>query len=139
MSQQTHHNPSPDSLTRGYEPGDMHPRWFVWPVVFFIAFAAVSHIALWYLIKADANPRDVDRPASAVDDYRPNTNAPPLQPTPHHDFAASKDLESMRRGEDQVFAALGWQVDPATHSVTPPDALVRRVTTRFATTHGAAR
>jgi hypothetical protein len=140
-------NPNPwhESLTKGYEPGDMRVRWFAVALACFVAFAAVTHWWLWVLVKADANPRRVDRPVSAVPDYaRPDAASmagPPLQPTPEHDRLPQQDLEAMRRGEDKVFEALGWQVDPTTHRAAPPAALVQQVVARYgqhAATHPAS-
>jgi hypothetical protein len=133
MAQPTHQDPSPESLTKGYEPSRLRPRWFVVAVVGFVAFAAVTHVLLWYLVKYDANPRPaVDRPISTLaGNDLPPKQSPPLQPTPNHDRVPKEDLESMYRGEDHVFAALGWRVDKTSHRVTPPDQLVRLVADRY--------
>jgi hypothetical protein len=124
-----------EALTKGYQPGHVRLRWFALAVVCFVAFAAVTHWWLWELVKADANPRPVDHPLSAVSGYATEATetpaAPPLQPTPDHDRLPYQDLEAMRRGEDNVFEALGWKVNEATHEATPPDDLVRQVAARF--------
>jgi hypothetical protein len=127
-------------LAKGFEPEHVRLSPFVIAVISFVAFAAITYVALWYLVKADTHPRDVDARTSAIPTVPPATDFPRLQPTPDHDQVPKQDLESLRQNEDRLFASLGWQVDPVTHGATIPPDLVRRVGTRaHPTTQGGAR
>jgi hypothetical protein len=130
-------DPSHDRASRRYEPNRLPVRAIGIGVVLFVAFAAVSHVLLWLLVKADARPRAVDRPASVVQGGAPPADAPRLQPSPGHDRAAREDLRAMREAEDAVFRDMGWRPEPDTGRMRPPDDLVRRLTA--APPGGAAR
>jgi hypothetical protein len=121
-------DPSHDRASRRYEPNRLPVRAIGIGVVLFVAFAAVSHVLLWLLVKADARPRAVDRPASVVQGDVPPADAPRLQPSPGHDRAARADLRAMREAEDAVFRDMGWRRDLDTGRMRPPEELVRRLT-----------
>ena len=140
MTQTSPNNPSPEALAKGYEPEHVRLRPFVIAVACFVAFATVSHVAIWYLVKADSHPREVDARMSAVPAVPPTTDFPRLQPTPDHDRVPKQDLESLRESEDHMFRSLGWQVDPATHRAAIPPGLVGRVAARARpTTQGGTK
>src|SRR3954467_10733505 len=103
MTQTSPNNPSPEALSKGFEPEHVRLRPFVIAVVCFVAFAGVTHVALWYLVKADTRPREVDARTSAIPTAPPTTDFPPLQPTPDHDRVPKQDIESLRQNEDRLF------------------------------------
>jgi hypothetical protein len=124
-------DPAPETVTRGYEVGDLRPRWLLIAVTGFIALAIVIHLVVWFMLKGMAKDvRKEDIPRSVVTQNPPRLEGPPLQPTQSHDRLPQEDLEQMRRREDQVFANLGWTVDGARHRVEPPAELVRAVAAR---------
>jgi hypothetical protein len=117
-----------ETLTSGHEPDHANKRGLVIFVICFVAFAAVTYVALWFLLKLEnGRVRDADRPRSLVAVVRYPLNAPPLQPTQTHDRRPQEDLVVMYRQEDRVFADMGWTVDQNTHEARLPDALVQRV------------
>jgi hypothetical protein len=112
----------------------MRLRWLAVFVAGFIVAAIVSHVAVWYVMKAFANDMraaDVPRSVVAATPARPPANAPPpLQPSVGHDRTAPADLEQMHRREDEVFEHLGWRRDPDTGMFVPPAELVSMVSAR---------
>ena len=130
MSKRSRVDPWHESLTRGYEPGDFRLRWVAVFVVGFIVLAAAVHAGLWLFLRGVDPERPVDRPRSVASGNPPAPRPAPLQPSVGHDRMPVEDLESMRRGEDRVFAALGWKVDAERHRASPPDELVHVVRSR---------
>jgi hypothetical protein len=126
-------NAPPASVDRGYEPMLVRGRGLAWFVAWFLAMAAVIHVALWVLLKRyDHEARQADRPANVIVDAGSvprGEQGPPLQPSTGHDVLPREDLAAMRQAEDETFARLGW-VDPATHTVRVPDAIVVSVARR---------
>src|SRR5260221_6051884 len=106
-------DPRHDVVARGHEPDPLRVRALVWFVAAFIAFAMVTHVGIWLLLKRYANePRAVDRARSvARPDAGPPAGAPPLQPMPGHDLVPWQDVAAMHEHEDRVFAAIGWPVE----------------------------
>jgi hypothetical protein len=111
----------------------MRGRGLVWFVVWFVAVAAVIHVALWILVKQyDRDFRQADQPVNVIADTGAvphGEQGPPLQPSTGHDALPREDLAGMRQSEDEVFGRLGW-VDQATHAVRVPDAIVSAVAKR---------
>lgn len=130
-SQKEQPDPRPERRRPAYETSDVRLRGAVVAVVLFIVFAAVTHVWLYFLWLADAEPtRPVDYPRSVMTDGFAPSAEPPLQPTQQHDRLPSEDLVAMHRRENAVFAALGWKVAPGTALVDPPEALIRIVASR---------
>jgi hypothetical protein len=121
-------SPEPKAMDRGYEADHVNARGVAWFVVWFVVTAAVIHLLLWFMLKRLERPvREIDQPLSAVRADRPTGGGPPLQPSVMHDSLPREDLAGMRRGEDEVFAHMGWTVDPGTHRVSVPDSVIRAV------------
>lgn len=117
-----------ETLTSGHEPDRISKRGMVIFVICFIAFAAVTYVALWFLLKnGNGRARDADRARSIVSDAHYSANAPPLQPEQEHDRKPQEDLALMYQREDRVFVDMGWSVDPTTHEARLPDGLIQRV------------
>jgi hypothetical protein len=129
---ETQPDPWHKSLTRRYEPGGMRLRWFLTAVIGFAVLGVIMHIAIWFVLKGFArDARQVDVPRSVLTDHVPRLNGPPLQATQSHDATPQVDLEQMKQHEDQVFADLGWKVDPDRHRAQPPDDLLQAVAARM--------
>jgi hypothetical protein len=128
--------PSPESLDAGYETSGVSVKGLAIFVVGLIVFAAVIHIAVWFLFKGYLKADEAkDRSDSALTDPRavsqfnqqhdthfptatPGLPPPPrLQPTPGVEppRVAAADLQEMYRQEDTVFAQMGWTIDQRTH------------------------
>jgi hypothetical protein len=124
---QTHPEPGPEALEKGYEPDDLKGSWMVWFVIILIVSGVAVHIGLWFTLKLLASShRTVDDPRSALIEETPVPPAP-LQPTQQHDRLPAEDLQAMREHEDAVFNQLGWEVEPKTHQVQVPGDVVARV------------
>jgi hypothetical protein len=134
MSEEMNSTPPRDSIARGYEDTRLSPKWLGIFVAGFVLVAVVSHVALWYLMKAVANnPRVVDRPRSAIALPADHLDgSPPLQPSVAHDRPPEQDLASLRHHEDQVFEQLGWSRDAQTGAFIPPARVVQAVATHAA-------
>ena len=101
-----------------HEHTDVPVRPLFWFIVLFIAFAAVSHIALYLMYKGfvSAERRRMDPPQTQVArpaDAAVPQNQPLLQPFPRGDVAPQRqtpvtDLLDMRRAEDQRLRHYGW-------------------------------
>lgn len=118
-------NPSRISVGQGYEPDGIRLRWLAIAVAGLIVSAVIIHAALWWLLKSEVrHVRSVDRPMSVVPAAATPTTGPALQPSIHHDRTPPEDLAAMRRSEDEVFRAMGWDVQP--QGASPPDALIAR-------------
>jgi hypothetical protein len=125
----TRDDPPTETLARGYQPNRVPVRAIALAVVLFIAFAAVTHVWLWFLVKADSDVRPADRPRSVVrrGPGAGAADAPPLQPTAGRERVPPEDVAAMRAGEDAVLRRMGSTSDPATGRMRPPEELVRRV------------
>jgi hypothetical protein len=123
-------DPRHDAVARGHEPDPLRVRALVLFVIAFIAFAIVAHVGIWLLLKRYANEsRAVDQARSvARPDTGPPAGAPPLQPTPGHDFVPWQDVAAMHEAEDRVFASIGWPVENGRARI--PDAVVRAIAAR---------
>ena len=110
VSPETHH-----------EESDVNVRALLWFVAIFIAFAAVSNVALWLLFKfyvqlgngeANAPLTQVARPVDANVPTLPRLQ--PFQATGEKDVRSPvadtpvADMEQMRANEDQVLNNYGW-------------------------------
>lgn len=129
--------PDAKSVSRGYEVGDVPPKWVAYVLVGFLAFAIVCHFFLWFLWKFENRRAEkVDPPRSAVADSQPLNNAPQLQPSYRHDKYGQEDLADMYKDENRVLEAMGLKVKPTKLTTELPDDLIARVEARRT---GAAR
>lgn len=98
-----------------HEESDVNVRGFLWTVVIFVVFAAVTHLVLYvqfnayarYFRKEASQPLTMMAPPSSV----PAT--PRLQPFPANDLppygsTPLTDMQDMRTAEDQMLSKPGW-------------------------------
>jgi hypothetical protein len=146
MAQHTDNpNPSPESLERGYEVGDLNIRAAAWFLPIFAVFIVITLVFLWIVqYRMLREPEVNDRKRSVIDEPQRLTNAPPLQPMQglppkaegqksETDYLPSEDLVRMYHKENKHFEALGWKVDSRTiqpDPPKPPDALIEQVIAR---------
>jgi hypothetical protein len=118
---------SPEAMQLGYEPQRISIRALVLFIVLFAAgMVTLQAMLAWMMhhIEAREDRMDVPRSILTVDQQPPPPN---LQPSIGHDSMDYQDLERYRQAEDQMFAKLGWEVDLATHRVSIPAEIVRKV------------
>ena len=118
---------SPEAMRLGYEPQRISIRGLLLFIVLFAAsIVALEALMAWMMhyIEAREDRMDVPRSIFAADQQPPPPN---LQPSIGHDSMDYQDLEHSRQAEDQIFAKLGWKVDPATHRVSIPAEIFRKV------------
>lgn len=134
--------PSSESLEAGYETSGVSVRGLAIFVVCLAIFAAVIHVAMWYLLKAYESAINYNvRPESALVDpgmmggrdktaRLPPAPPPRIQPSPPDDpfRVPQADLQQMFREEDVVFKQMGWEVEEPTHvQVAIPPSVISSV------------
>lgn len=103
-----------------HEQSDVDVRAILWFTVFFVVFAVVTHVALWFhFVYLRNSLRTPDLlPVSMVDQDKPKLPPTPrLQPFPNPDQQGSAspletlppyDMQKMLEEEQQVLSSYGW-------------------------------
>src|SRR5689334_17577907 len=120
----TYHDADVVNVETHHEESDVNVRALLWFVVIFIAFAAVTHFALFLMYKffvqlergnANAPLTSLARPAEMDVPQTPRLQPFPVktgtQPIPPYSSTPVVDMEEMRTHEQQVLQSYGW-IDP---------------------------
>jgi len=124
----TYHDEEIVNVETHHEESDVNVRALLWFVAIFIAFAAVTHVALWLMFKffVQLERGESNAPLTSIA-APPDANVPQiprLQPfptrsgkedvIPPYNNTPVTDLADMRRHEDAVLNNYGW-VDEQKH------------------------
>jgi hypothetical protein len=146
------HHTLPDvNIETHHEESEVDIRVLFWIAAIFIAFAIVTHFALWGLFRflVVVERGDVREPITAIA-RAPNANIPSeprLQPFPSQDPATKKpnppntstpvaDMQAMRTAEDRVLRSYGWVDQQKGLVQLPIDVAMKMVVERGLPLHG---
>ena len=117
----TYHDEEVVNVETHHEESDVNVRALLWFVVIFIAFAAVTHFALFLMYRTfvqlergntNAPLTDIRRPDELSVPQTPRLQPFPVksgnQPIPPYSSTPVVDMEDMRAHEQQILGSYGW-------------------------------